>query len=140
MSDEAQPTGSDVTAAELAELRSRVWKIDERLFMLREVPTQTPLTVDVLFDRLEELVTGLDRFAYVVDLTGAKRPDARSRARLRERILRINQRIVHAGVAVGSNAVMRAVANLVAFAAGFRSFSFHDTVQEATEVCRRALQ
>jgi hypothetical protein len=142
MSDEAQPSGSDAEAssADVAALRSRVFRIDDRLFMLREVPTQTPFTVDVLFDRLGELAAGLDRFAYVVDLSEAGRPDARTRARLRERILEINQRLAHVGVAVGSSAVIRAVAKLVAFASGFRSLSFHDSVPEATEACRRALQ
>jgi hypothetical protein len=139
MSDEAQRRERDAASAELAELRSRVSRIDDRLFLLREVPIQTPFSVDAIFDRLEELVAGLDRFAYVVDLTGVKRPDAKTREKLKERILRINDRLAHAGLAVGSNPVIRAVAKLVAFASGFRSFSFHESVEEATEACRRAL-
>ena len=149
MSDEAQRCGSDASShpatseaawANLADLRGRVFRIDDRLFMMREIPTQTPLTVDVLFDRMEELATGLDRFAYVVDLTDVKRPDAKTRQKLKERVFQINARLAHVGLAVGSNAVMRAVAKLVAFASGFRSFSFHESVEEATEACRRALR
>jgi len=124
---------------DLAELRTRVSRVEDRLFLLKEVPTQTPATIDALFDRLEELAAGLDRFAYVVDLRDVRRPDARTRARLKERILGINERLVHAGLAVGSNAVIRAVAKLVAHASGFRSFSFHESVEEAKEACRRAL-
>jgi hypothetical protein len=140
MTDEAQQLGPESTSAELAELRKRVWRLDDRLFMVREAPVQTPFTIDVMFDRLEELTAGLDRFAYVVDLTGIKRPDARTRERLRERVLRINARLVHVGVAVGPSAVIRAVAKLAAFAIGFRSFTFHESVPEATEACRRALR
>jgi hypothetical protein len=125
---------------DLAELRQRVSRVEDRLFLLREVPTQTPATVDALFDRLEELAVGLDHFTYVVDLRDVRRPDARTRARLKERILGVNARLVHAGLAVGSNAVIRAVAKLVAMASGFRSFSFHDSVEEAEEACRRALR
>jgi hypothetical protein len=136
MDDEAQSSGPDASA----ELRNRVSRLDERLFLIREIPTQTPSTVGALFDRLEELAAGLDKFAYIVDLTGAARPDAQTRAKLKERIQGINHRLVHVGVVVGANAVMRAVAKLVAFASGFRSFSFHESVDEATEVCRRALQ
>jgi len=139
MSDEAHPSGAPAPA-DLAELRARVTRIGERLFMLREVPIQTPSTVDAMFDRLVELTAGLDRFAYVVDLSGVVRPDAQTRARLKERILQINDRLAHVGVAVGANAVIRAVARLVAFASGFPSFSFHFSVDEATEACRRALQ
>jgi hypothetical protein len=138
MTEEPRPSGSHASP-DAAELRERVFRIDERLFMLREVPTQTPVTVDAMFDRLGELAAGLDHFAYVVDLRGAERPDAVTRARLKERIWQINERLTHVGVAVGSNAVMRAVAKLVAFAIGFRSFSFHASVDEAAEACRRAL-
>jgi len=122
-----------------AQLRERVWPIDERLFMMVEVPVQTPFTLDALFDRLEELAAGLDRFAYVIDLTGVTRPDARVREKLRQRVGRINPRLVHVGVVIGGSAVIRAVAKLAAFATGFRSFSFHVSVDEAVEACRRAL-
>ena len=108
--------------------------------MLVEVPVQTPLTIDVLFDRLEELASGLERFAYVVDLSGVKRPDARVRERLRQRVAQVNSRLAHVGVVVGDNPVIRAVAKLAAFVIGFRSFSFHRSVEGAVEACRRALQ
>jgi hypothetical protein len=140
MSDDSQPSGSDASPAALAELRKRVWKVDDRLFMINEVPTQTPFTVDVIFDRLEELAAGMDRFAYVVNLSEVKRPDARTRDRLKKRVLAINPRLVHVGLAVGSNAVIRAVAKLVVFAIGFQSFTFHASTDEATEACRRALR
>jgi len=108
--------------------------------MLVEVPHQTPYTVDVLLDRLEELTAGLDQFAYVVDLTGVNRPDASTRERLRRRIAEIMPRIAHVGVVVGANVVIRAVAKLAAFAIGFRSISFHMTVDDALEACRCALR
>ena len=140
MSTEARPLGTGSQADERERLRGRVWQIEDRLFMLVEVPHQTPYTVDVLLDRLEELAAGLDRFAYVVDLTGVNRPDARTRERLRQRIGAINPRLAHVGLAVGANVVIRAVAKLAAFAIGFRSISFHMTVDEALEACRRALR
>jgi hypothetical protein len=141
MTDEsARRMGADASPSELAELRSRVWQIEDRLFCLAEVPIQTPFTIDVMFDRLEELAAGLDRFAYVVDLSMVKRPDARTREKLRQRIAKINPRLAHVAVVVGFNAVIRAVAKLAAFAIGLRSFSFHASVDDATEACRGALR
>jgi hypothetical protein len=140
MTIEARPYGSDTSPSERDELRDRVWRIEDRLFMLVEVPVQTPFTLDVLFDRLEEMAVGLDRFAYVVDLSGVKRPDARVREKLRQRVVQINPRLAHVGVVVGVNAVIRAVAKLAAFAVGFRSISFHISVDQAVEACRRALR
>src|SRR5262245_50378547 len=116
MTTEARPYGSEGALSERLELRERVWRLEDRLFMLREVQDQTPFTLDVMFDRLEELATGLDRFAYVVDLSGVNRPDARARERLRERVAHINPRLAHVGVVVGANAVIRAVAKIAAFA------------------------
>jgi hypothetical protein len=139
MIGDARPFEPDPSAAERSALRARVWKVEDRLFMLKEVPVQSPVTIDVLFDRLEELAAGLARFAYVVDLCGVKRPDAATRERLRQRVGQINPRLVHVGVVVDSNAVILAVAKLAAFAVGFRSFTFHDSVDGALESCRRAL-
>lgn len=121
-------------------LRKRVCKVEDRLFLMEEVPIQSPFTIDVMFDRLEELSTGLNEFAYAVDLTGVQRPDAPTRQRLHERVMRINSRLAHVGVAVGLNVVIRAVVRLAAFAIGFRSVTFHMTVDEALEACRRALR
>jgi hypothetical protein len=140
MTIEARPYGTDASLNERDYLRERVWRVEDRLFMLKEVPVQTPFTLDVLFDRLLELAAGLDRFAYVVDLTGVERPDAKAREKLRQRAGEINPRLAHVGVVVGTNAVIRAVAKLAAFAVGFRSISFHRSVDGAMEACRRALR
>jgi hypothetical protein len=140
MSTEARPHGIGASPDERAELRQRVWPVEDRLFMMVEVQHQSPFTVDVFFDRLAELTAGLDTFAYVVDLTVAQRPDARTRAQLRRRVTEINPRLAHVAVVVGANVVIRAVAKLAAFAIGFRSTSFHATVEDATEACRRALR
>ena len=140
MTIEARPYGPDAAPAEQLELRERVFQLEDRLFMILEVPVQTAYTVDVMFDRLEELAVGLDRFAYIADLSGVKRPDAPVRERLRQRVAHINPRLAHVGIVVGANAVIRAVAKLVAFAIGFRSITFHASVDAALEACRRALR
>jgi hypothetical protein len=140
MTVEAGPFELNAASDLRLEIQKRVWKVEDRLFMMVEVPVQTPFTLDVFFDRLEELAAGLDRFAYVVDLSGVRRPDARVREKLRQRVGKINHRLVHVGVVVGDNAVLRAVSKLAAFAVGFRSFSFHKSVDDAMEACRRALR
>jgi hypothetical protein len=140
MTIEARPYGPETSPSERVELRDRVLRLEDRLFLMLEVPVQTPFTLDVLFDRLEELAAGLKRFAYVVDLSGVKRPDARARERLRQRVTQVNPRLAHVGVVIGANVVIRAVARLAAFSIGFRSISFHMSVEDAVEACRRALR
>jgi hypothetical protein len=136
---EARPYGPDTAPAELEVLRARVRKVADRIFLYEEVPIQTTFTLDLLFDRLEELADGLDRFAYIVDLRGVKRPGAEVRERLKQRVKRLNPRLAHVGIVVGNDVVIRAVAKLAAFAIGFRSFTSNTSVEDAVEACRRAL-
>jgi hypothetical protein len=136
---EARPYGPDTAPVELEALRARIRKIEDRVFLYEEVPVQTTFTLDLLFDRLEELATGLDRFTYIVDLRGVKRPGAEVRERLKQRVKRLNPRLAHVGIVVGNDVVIRAVAKLAAFAIGFRSFTSHSSVEDAVEACRRAL-
>src|SRR5262249_46083182 len=108
--------------------------------LFEEVPVQSVFTQDLMFERLEELAAGVDRFAYVVDLRGVKRPGAEVRQRLKHWVKRLNPRLAHVGLGVGRNdVVMRAGARLAAFGIGFRSFTFHSSVEDALEACRREL-
>ena len=90
MTIEARPYGPETAPAERQELRERVWRLEEGLFMILEVPVQTPYTLDLMFDRLEELATGLERFAYV-DRSEQREAARRSRARAAEAARRAHQ-------------------------------------------------
>ena len=137
---ETRPYGADTAAADLEALRARVWKMEDRLYMFEEIPIQTTFSLDLLFDRLEELAAGDDRFAYIVDLRGVQRPGAEVRERLKQRVARLNPRLAHVAVVFGANVIIRAVAKLAAFSIGFRSFTSHAGVDDAVEACRRALR
>jgi hypothetical protein len=140
MALEPRPYGPDEAPAALEALRARVWKLEDRIYMFEEVPIQTTFSLDLLFDRLEELAAGEERFAYIVDLRGVKRPGPEVRQRLKERVGRLNPRLAHAAVVFGANVVIRAVAKLAAFSIGFRSFTSHAGVEDAVEACRHALR
>jgi hypothetical protein len=92
-----------------------------------------------MFDRMEQLARPWDRFAYVVDLTEAKRPDPETRAVLKARVIRLLPHITHLAVAVGDNLLMRAMARLFAYGMGLPSVAIHATRAEAIEEARRAM-
>lgn len=140
MQIESRPYGPDAAADEIEALRARIWKVEDGLFVYDEVPIQSLFTLDLLFDRLEELAAGLDHFAYVVDLRGVKRPGAEVRERLKQRVKRLNPRLAHVSIVVGNDVVIRAVAKLAAFSIGFRSFTSNVSVEDGLEACRRALR
>ena len=101
---------------------------------------QSPFSITLMFDRLEALAAGWERFAYVVDLTEAGRPDPETRAALKERVLRISPRVAHVSIVVGGNLLMRAMARLVAYSMGLHSVGVHVTRAEAIEEVGRAME
>jgi hypothetical protein len=90
-----------------------------------------------MFDRFETLARDWDRFAYVVDLTEAKRPDPATRAVLKARAP-LKMRVTHVAVAVGNNVLARDGA-LFAYFMGFASVGIHATRAEAIEEARRVV-
>ena len=111
---------------------------------LRPSPTACPSStngssVNLMFDRMERFARAWDRFAYVVDLTEAKRPDPETRAVLKARVVRLLPRITHVAVAVGDNLLMRAMARLFAYGMGLPSVGIYATRAEAIEEARRVM-
>ena len=91
-------------------------RIDERVLLMREMPVQSPFSINLMFDRLEGLARDWDRFSYVVDLREARRPDAETRAALKERAFRVSPRVAHVAIVVEGNLLMRAMARLLRMA------------------------
>lgn len=139
MSSPHGPLGPDSTREAIAAIADRVSMVADRLLLMRELPVQSPFSIDVMFDRLEALAAGWARFAYVVDLSEATRPGPESRAALKMRVLRISPRVEHVAIVVGSNLLMRAMARLVAYGMGLKSVSVHVTRAEALEEAGRAV-
>lgn len=113
--------------------------IAERVLLMREIPVQSPFSVTLMFDRLDTLALGWDRFSYVADLTEATRPSPDTRAALKDRVLRISPRVAHVAIVVGGNLLMRAMARLFAYGMGLRSVSVHETRAEAIGEVGRAV-
>jgi len=128
------------TSEEREAIADRVSVVDAGIILMREIPIQSPFSVQLMYDRLETLSQDWDRFAYVVDLTEAKRPNAETRAALKERSLRINPRISHVAIVVGNNELMRVMARLFAYGMGLASVSIHATCAEAIDRARRAME
>jgi hypothetical protein len=131
--------GPESTREECEAIAGRVSVIDERILLLQELSIQSPFSVNLMFDQMEHLARDWGRFAYVVDLTEAKRPDAETRAVLKTRVLRLIPRVAHVAVAVGDNLLMRAMARLFAYGMGLASVGVHATRAEAIEEARRAM-
>ena len=139
MSSPQGPFGADSTREQIEAIADRVSMVTDRLVLMREIPVQSPFSIDVMFDRLDALASGWERFAYVVDLSEATRPGPESRATLKARVLRISPRVAHVAIVVGGNVLMRAMARLVAYSMGLKSVSIHVTRAEAIEEAAREM-
>jgi hypothetical protein len=136
---EQRPYGPESNREEREAIAHRVSVVDDRILLIHEVPVQSPFSVKLMFDRFQALAHDWDRFAYVVDLTEAKRPNPETRAALKALTLGISPRVTHLAVAVGDNLLMRAMARLFAYGMGLTSVSIHATRAEAIEEARRAM-
>ena len=136
---EERPYGPESTHDEREAIADRASVVDDRILLIHEIAVQSPFSVKVMFDRFQSLARDWDRFAYVVDLTDAKRPDPETRAALKAQILGISPRVTHLAVAVGDNQLMRAMARLFAYGMGLTNVSVHATRAEAIEEARRAM-
>jgi len=136
---EERPYGPESTHEEREAIADRASVVDDRILLIHEIAVQSPFSVKVMFDRFQSLARDWDRFAYVVDLTDAKRPDPETRAALKAQILGISPRVTHLAVAVGDNQLMRAMARLFAYGMGLTNVSVHATRAEAIEEARRAM-
>jgi len=136
---EQHPYGPESTREEREAIAGNVSFVDDRILLIHEVPVQSPFSVRLMFDRFHALAQNWDRFAYVVDLTDAKRPDPETRGALKAQILGISPRVTHLAVAVGDNQLMRAMARLFAYGMGLTNVSIHATRAEAIEEARRAM-
>ena len=131
--------GPGATPEEIEAIADRVSIVGEQVLLLYELPMQSPFSVNLMFDRMEQFARTWNRFAYVVDLTEAKRPDPETRAVLKGRVLRLLPRIAHVAIAVGDNLLMRAMARLFAYGMGLPSVGIHGTRAEAIEEARRVM-
>ena len=137
----AQPVeGEEPAGVDEESLRARITLVRDRLVLFREIRCQTPRTIDVMFDKLQELIQPWPTFVEVLDLRGIKRPDVEARRQLLLRMRHLHPRVVHLAVAVGANPVLRALAKVFAVTLGFPSASFHETLEQAMDAGHKALR
>ena len=139
MSSPQRTSGPAPSGNESEAIADRVSIVGDGVLLMREIPVQSPCSIEVMFDRLDALTSAWERFAYVVDLSEATRPGPETRAALKNRVVRISPRVAHVAIVVGGNLLMRAMARLVAYSMGLTSVSIHVTRAEAIEEAGRAM-
>ncbi len=119
-------------------VRNSVSLVDKNIIVVEEIEKFCPATINVEFDRLEELVEGLDSFSHIIHLDGCQRPDARTRQVIIKRFAKLSKRINHISYCVGKNEMIRTSITFVMYASGNENFSITKTKTESLENCLKA--
>ena len=117
-------------------VRNSVSLIDENIIVVDEIEKFNAATINVEFDRLEELVKGLDFFSQVILLDGCRRPDAKTRKVIIQRFSKLANRINHISYCVGKNLLIRTSISFVMHASGNDNFSITKTKEASLQNCR----
>ena len=120
------------------EIRSRVYLLEKDIVFVDEIKNITPETINVEFDRLEELVEDQPYFAHLINLEVCKRPDAKTREVINRRFMKLSSKTYHVAFATGSNILIRTAIRFVIYASGLKSISVSKSVEEAKEKCKNA--
>lgn len=130
--------GADSTPREVEAIQSWVYMHNDNTVMYREVPVISEFQLGVFFDKIEALVEGRPNFFMIIDLTKTGGPDAKCRTVLRDRFLRVRERMSYCAVFTGKNIFLNTVAKFVMGRLGLRSFSIHRTLEEAEQAIHEA--
>ncbi|MCA9701035.1 MAG: hypothetical protein KC431_26145 [Myxococcales bacterium] len=133
---EARAYGPESTPEEIAAIRSRLNLVDGKVLLWREMPVMSAFTVDLCFDRAEELCRTHGCRVMIVDASTGTKPDAAGRRRIFERVSQLGGRLVHVALVIDANPLVRAAARFVQ--AGLPiGLSIHNTFEAAMEEVHR---
>ena len=134
---EARAYGPQSSPEELEAIRRRV-SLHGDAVLYQELPVTTVFTIDLCYDRVEELVDAHGCRALIVDVRDSSRPSAVVRKRITARVEALHGRVRHVAVVMKPNPLMMVATRFVQAAMSI-PLSFHNTMAEAEEALRRVV-
>ena len=95
---------------EIETLRARISVPAVNIILIHELPTVSPFSITVIWDRIDEITTPWSRFVVAANLVDTARPNTQSRHELTRRIAAHQGKLIRLVAATGNNAVIRAAA------------------------------
>jgi hypothetical protein len=135
---ESRAYGPESSEAEREAIKSRVSVIEDRVLYFRSIPQETPFTVDMMFDRLEELSADWDSFYIVRDFSQPMEINAETRAEVIERFSRFKHKVRHVALISDVNVFLRVTIRFLAARSSFFRYSVHRAFDEALEKVHQA--
>ena len=107
---ESQNYGAEASSDEIHFLRARVSVPGANIVLINELPVASPLSITVMWDRIDEITKPWSRFVVAANLSDTARPNTQSRHELTRRIAAHKGKLIRLVAATGNNAVIRAAA------------------------------
>lgn len=123
----------------IEELQKRVFLYCENIIYMKELPIVSPFTTNLLFDRIDELGSQFDKWALIIDLREAERPDARSRRTINKRFLELAKKNIY--VAYYTKGILLNTAiRFVMFGLNINSYSVNNNFENVLKSAKKSLK
>ncbi len=114
-------------------IKDRVTVEGGAVILFKEIPIQTPFSVNIIFDQINLLKDQVNDYIIVIDLTEAKMPDVKVRRRIGERFTMLSENFKHVAFFTGKNGIINTAIKFVMYGINLKSYSVHKTKKEALE-------
>lgn len=119
------------TPEEIKAIQSRSWMYKDKIIWVNELPILSPFSININFDRMDQLSKDIGPYALIIDLRGSDRPDAKTRRVVNQRFMKLKDRQIHCAYITGKNSLINAAIKFVMYGMGHSSYSVNSTEAQA---------
>ena len=131
---EERAYGPDSTDRERDLMRRQIFMYAPGIMKFTEAPVLSEFQLGVFQERLWELADPLDRFRLLIDLSRTiVRPDAPTRAKLKQTFVRISPKVDRCAVFTGRHFILNMAAKFILGGLGFKTLTVSKTIDQALE-------
>ncbi len=122
----------------IEDLKRNVFVVYKDVVCYKEVLNPSPFSVNILFDEFERIVRPFDTYAMLIDVSNAKRPDAKLRIAIGARMSRLPQGIFHCAYVTGKKPIINTAIRFLMFRSPLKNFSISSTIEVAIKKIENA--
>jgi hypothetical protein len=127
--------GEDSSDEEREAIADRVSVYSDGLIAVRQMPVPTPFSLDLMWDRIREIVQDMPSYSMMIDLSETSKPSDEVRAHLKKLFGTISPD--HVAAFTERNPILTKAASVIFGKLGLKSYSVHRTRADALAELRK---
>ena len=132
---ENRPYGEDSTEEEREAIAERVSVYSDGLIAVRQMPSPTPFSLDLMWDRIREITKDMSSYSMMIDLSETSKPSDEVRTHLKKLFATISPD--HVAAFTERNPILTKAASVIFGKLGLKSYSVHRTRADALAELRK---